>query len=166
MVSLQSNALKEKVDYPGTVFIIAVAEDRLWHPAGKRVRSIPGKFRVPKTLRITGKIFRKCLRLERVRDVLSHNLTFVIQKNLPIFFVFLSKINPFMMLFKFRFRENVGHRSLAHLEHEMDDPDDYHPRGSIPMKSSSSTVMSWDGNPEYVPKGRAYYEVFVSSSIF
>ena len=72
MVSIQSNAVKEKVDYPRTVFIIAVAEDRLWHPAGKGVRSIPGKFRVAKTLRITGKIFRKCLRLERVKLASSH----------------------------------------------------------------------------------------------
>ncbi|KAG8227125.1 hypothetical protein J437_LFUL001669 [Ladona fulva] len=68
--------------------------------------------------------------------------------------------------------ESSGHRSGAHLQHEIDEPEEYNPRSSIQTKSSSSTVASWDGNPEYVPKGRAYYEhdnrdewVRVSSSL-
>ncbi|XP_071451055.1 serine/arginine repetitive matrix protein 1-like isoform X2 [Hetaerina americana] len=50
-----------------------------------------------------------------------------------------------------------GHHSVIPPEQEMI-TEDFQSRSSFHNKSSSSSIPSWDGNPEYVPKGRAYYE--------
>lgn len=52
-----------------------------------------------------------------------------------------------------------GHRmGGGHSQHEDMEHEEFQPRGGFHNKASTSSAPSWDGNPEYVPKGRAYYE--------